>query len=123
MTAPGGNGGAEAPASYGALSDEAGDLADLLRGLQDDFSCVPSDALPAHILLSAQALDRACQTLDDFGAIFARLHEIVAAHGPASPCAAAFDTAVQAARQDHLRRRLTARDGGDHDDPGHVELF
>ena len=86
-----------------ALSAEAGELAALLRALQDDFSSLHPSTLSDEVVVSAQSLDRVCQTLDDFGAIFGTL----AAHGDAGDVpAAAIAAAVAAARQDHLRRRL-----------------
>lgn len=99
-----------------ALAEEAVELAALLRVLQDDFTTVRPGVLPSGVVVSAQALDRVCQTLDDFGAIFARLATSGEARGLD---AAAIGAAIGAARQDHLRRRLLS---GRPQDPAEAEL-
>lgn len=85
-----------------ALSEEAVELAGLLRALQDDFTAICPDTLPDQVMMSAQALDRVCQTLDDFGAIFGQLAGVEPGGLPPEAVAAA----IGSARQDHLRRRL-----------------
>ena len=101
-----------------ALSQEASELAALLRALQDDFSAFGADHLPDNVLVSAQSLDRVCQTLDDFGAIFERLASGGSGLGLT---AGALSDAVAAARQEHLRRRLLSGDPPAPTDP--VEFF
>ncbi|WP_308915102.1 hypothetical protein [Jannaschia sp. LMIT008] len=113
-TAGGGPGDPEWDASFCiALSDEALDLTSQLRSLQDDLSEIPGTMIPDHMVQTAQALDRVCQTLEDMSAIFARL-----AHAP--PLA----DAVAVASQETLRHRLLSpmeRSGAL--DTGAVELF
>ena len=105
-----------------ALSQEAAELAALMRVLQDDFTAVRPGMLPDEVVMSVQALDRVCQTLDDFGAIFESLAASVASCAPGPRV---VGSAIGAARQDHLRRRLasghapTPAPGGDEA----VELF
>ena len=110
----------EADAVCAALSHEAAELAALLRTLQEDFSTIGPGALPDQVVVSAQSLDRVCQTLDDFGTIFARL----AASGDGGAFSAGvLAAAVAEARQDHLRRRLLTGDTARAAEIGTIELF
>ena len=103
---------------YAGLSDEAREIADALRGLQDGMAEIEDAALPDLVVTCAQALDRACQTLDDFSAIFARLRDSIDAVEPG-----AVNAAIAAASQDNLRRRLSAHPDADRAETGRVDLF
>ena len=107
---------------YGALSNEAADLAGALRLLEADFSDATNGAVPERLIVSAQALDRVSQGLEDFARIFARLDRSHAAD-PTETADAALARAIDAARQDDLRRRLLRQEPAPSETAGEIDLF